>query len=57
MQWLSSDLSLQYNYVEFCILIVLQKLMLTSIEDKFGVNVAFHIKFNNFIKLDGGLIW
>lgn len=57
MQWLSSDLSLQYNYVEFCILIVLQKLMLTSIEDKFGVNDAFHIKFNNFIKLEGGWIW
>lgn len=57
MQWLSSDLSLQYNFVVSCILIVPQKLMLTSIEDEFGVNEAFHIKFNNFINIGSDLIW
>lgn len=31
--------------------------MLTSIEDEFGVNEAFHIKFNNFINIGSGLIW
>lgn len=31
--------------------------MLILIEDEFGVNEVFYIKFNNFIKLEGGLIW
>lgn len=57
MQWLSSDLSLQYNFVVSCILIVQYKLMLTSIEDDFGVNEAFHIKLNNFINIKSDLIW
>lgn len=38
-----SDLCLQYGFVVSCILIAPQKLMLTSIEDQFGVNEAFHI--------------
>lgn len=57
LQWLCSDLCLKYGFVVSCILIAPQKLMLTSIEDKFGVNEAFHIKLNNSINIESGLIW
>lgn len=31
--------------------------MLILIEDEFGVNEVFYIKFNNFINIGSGLIW